>query len=101
MTAIRQLFAIAKKELVDGLRDRRSLTTLLFSTVLTPALLTQSTADRADAFCATVREQSGSEPARVSASRTPFRSASLSGRSGSRFECSTKSMSRICSRRSG
>jgi LacI family transcriptional regulator len=36
--------------------------------VLTPALLTQSTADRADAFCATVREQSGSEPARVSAS---------------------------------
>lgn len=39
MTAIRQLFAIAKKELVDGLRDRRSLTTLLFSTVLTPALL--------------------------------------------------------------
>jgi len=39
MTAIRQLLAIAKKELVDGLRDRRSLTTLLFSTVLTPALL--------------------------------------------------------------
>lgn len=35
--------------------------------VLVPALLTQSTADRADAFCATVREQSGDEPARVTA----------------------------------
>lgn len=39
MTRLRQLFAIARKELLDGLRDRRSLTTLLFSTVLTPALL--------------------------------------------------------------
>ena len=39
MTRLRQLFAVARKELVDGLRDRRSLTTLLFSTVLTPALL--------------------------------------------------------------
>ena len=33
--------------------------------VLVPALLTQSTAERADAFCATVRAQTGSEPARV------------------------------------
>lgn len=33
--------------------------------VLTPALLTESTADRADAFCATVRERTGTEPARV------------------------------------
>ena len=39
MIRMRQLLAIARKELVDGLRDRRSLATLLFSTVMTPALL--------------------------------------------------------------
>lgn len=39
MIRVRQLLAIARKELVDGLRDRRSLATLLFSTVMTPALL--------------------------------------------------------------
>lgn len=39
MIRLRQLIAIARKELVDGLRDRRSLATLLFSTVMTPALL--------------------------------------------------------------
>ncbi len=39
MIRMRQLIAIARKELVDGLRDRRSLATLLFSTVMTPALL--------------------------------------------------------------
>ena len=33
--------------------------------VLVPALLTQSTAERAEAFAATVRAQTGSEPARV------------------------------------
>lgn len=33
--------------------------------VLTPALLTQSTAERADAFCTAARTQTGSEPARV------------------------------------
>ncbi|MBI5767260.1 MAG: LacI family DNA-binding transcriptional regulator [Verrucomicrobia bacterium] len=36
--------------------------------VLTPALLTQSTAERAAAFCATVRERTGRDPARVIAS---------------------------------
>jgi LacI family transcriptional regulator len=35
--------------------------------VLTPSLLTETTADRADAFCATVRELSGGEPVRVTA----------------------------------
>ena len=39
MIRMRQLLAIARKELVDGPRDRRSLATLLFSTVMTPALL--------------------------------------------------------------
>jgi LacI family transcriptional regulator len=34
-------------------------------TVLTPALLTQSTAERADAFCATVRDRVGRDPVRV------------------------------------
>jgi LacI family transcriptional regulator len=33
--------------------------------VLTPPLLTETTADRADAFCAEAREHSGREPARV------------------------------------
>lgn len=33
--------------------------------VLAPALLTESTAERAEAFCATVRAQTGQEPARV------------------------------------
>ena len=33
--------------------------------VLTPALLTESTAERAEAFCTTVRAQAGSEAARV------------------------------------
>lgn len=35
--------------------------------VLTPTLLTQSTAERADAFCATVRARLGREPLRVTA----------------------------------
>ena len=35
--------------------------------VLAPALLTQSTAERADAFCAEVREKTGREPARITA----------------------------------
>jgi LacI family transcriptional regulator len=35
--------------------------------VLTPSLLTQSTADRAEAFCAAVRAQSGRDAARVAA----------------------------------
>ncbi|MDP3071922.1 MAG: LacI family DNA-binding transcriptional regulator [Opitutaceae bacterium] len=35
--------------------------------VLTPALLTQSTAERSEAFIATVRSQTGREPARVTA----------------------------------
>ena len=35
--------------------------------VLTPALLTQSTAERADAFCATVRARAGRDPVRVTA----------------------------------
>lgn len=35
--------------------------------VLTPALLTQSTAERAEAFCATIRARTGREPARVTA----------------------------------
>lgn len=35
--------------------------------VLTPALLTQSTAERAAAFCATVRAKTGSDPAQVTA----------------------------------
>ena len=35
--------------------------------VLTPALLTQSTAERAEAFCATVRAETGREAARVAA----------------------------------
>lgn len=33
--------------------------------VLTPPLLTETTADRAEAFCATVREAAGAEPVRV------------------------------------
>lgn len=33
--------------------------------VLTPALLTETTADRADAFCAAVQAETGREPARV------------------------------------
>ena len=41
--------------------------------VLTPALLTQSTAERADAFCATVRARAGCDPVRVTAaSFTPM-----------------------------
>mgnify|MGYP000008646524 CR=1 FL=1 len=36
--------------------------------VLTPALLTESTADRADAFCISVRDRTGTEPVRVVAS---------------------------------
>lgn len=39
MSALRRLGAVTRKELVDGLRDRRSLVTLVFSTVLTPVLL--------------------------------------------------------------
>jgi LacI family transcriptional regulator len=35
--------------------------------VLTPSLLTETTADRAAAFCAAVRAKTGSEPARVAA----------------------------------
>ena len=35
--------------------------------VLTPSLLTETTADRADAFCAEVREQTGREPVRCTA----------------------------------
>ena len=35
--------------------------------VLTPALLTQSTAERVEAFCTTVRGQTGAEPVRVMA----------------------------------
>ena len=35
--------------------------------VLTPALLTETTADRADAFCAAVRAKTGHEPPRVTA----------------------------------
>ncbi len=35
--------------------------------VITPTLLTESTADRAEAFCAAVRTATGSEPARVTA----------------------------------
>ena len=35
--------------------------------VLAPALLTQSTAERADAFCAEVRAKTGREPARITA----------------------------------
>lgn len=33
------LFAVARKELVDGIRDRRSLVTLVFSALMTPLLL--------------------------------------------------------------
>lgn len=33
------LFAVARKELVDGIRDRRSLGTLVFSSLMTPVLL--------------------------------------------------------------
>lgn len=39
MSGLAPLAAIAVKEFVDGLRDRRSLLTLVFSTMLTPALL--------------------------------------------------------------
>lgn len=35
--------------------------------VLTPALLTETTADRAEAFCAAVRDRTGREPARLAA----------------------------------
>lgn len=35
--------------------------------VLTPALLTETTADRAEAFCATLRAQTGAEPPRIAA----------------------------------
>jgi LacI family transcriptional regulator len=45
--------------------------------VLTPALLTETTADRATAFCAAVREQSGREPPRVIADG--FTPASVAG----------------------
>ena len=33
------LLAVARKELVDGIRDRRSLGTLVFSALMTPVLL--------------------------------------------------------------
>ena len=33
------LLAVARKELVDGIRDRRSLGTLVFSALMTPLLL--------------------------------------------------------------
>ena len=33
------LLAVARKELLDGIRDRRSLATLVFSALLTPLLL--------------------------------------------------------------
>lgn len=39
MSGLAQLVAVTRKELVDGLRDRRSLATLVFSAVLTPVLL--------------------------------------------------------------
>lgn len=39
--------------------------------VLAPALLTQSTAERAEAFCATMRAAAGEDPVRVAAGFTP------------------------------
>jgi LacI family transcriptional regulator len=42
---------------------------------LTPSLLTQTTADRADAFCAAVRAHLGAEPIRVTAGFTPVSAA--------------------------
>ena len=38
MTPLRTLAVVFRKELVDGGRDRRSMTTLLFSAVITPVL---------------------------------------------------------------
>lgn len=39
--------------------------------VLTPSLLTQATADRAEAFCATVRERAGRDPVRLAKGFNP------------------------------
>lgn len=39
MTWLGALVAVARKELVDGIRDRRSLATLVFSSLMTPLLL--------------------------------------------------------------
>ena len=43
--------------------------------VLTPSLLTQTTADRKDSFCAAAREHSGREPVHIAAGFTPAEAA--------------------------